>query len=150
MPSNYTPKQFLEDPLIDKGNSIQAFAKRHARLYIHMNVWHEPPEWIGAMLEERTLRQWYAFRLYSRLVQRYGVVCPLPDDSQVVEPMWWERDVIATDQVQETETQGLARMLYIAAFTYELGMYGWSYLGKYCGRWTRRVHELELAARRSD
>jgi len=142
MPSDYTPKQFLEDPLVDRGNSLQALAKRHARLYIHMNIWQRPPEWIGVLLEDGTLGQGYAFALYCRLVLRYGITCPLPEDGQVIDPMWWEISPIAAAGVKETEHQALARMLYIATFTQELGCYAWSYIAEHAGRWNSRIHEL--------
>jgi hypothetical protein len=146
----YAPKRFLEDPLVDGGNGIQALAKRQARLFLHTNIWQRSPAWVGALLEDQQLRHQCAFVLYRRLVRRYGVVCPLPDDGQVVELMWWEVSPIASAHVLETECQALARMLYLAAFTQELGRYSLDYLAKQCGQWNSRLHDTPTGFSQSD
>jgi len=145
MQPQYTPKQLLEDPLVDKGDGLQALATRHARLYLHVNIWHRPPEWVR-FLEDMALRQRYAFALYCRLVQRYGVTSPLPADGQVIDPMWWETSPITSTHLQETESQALARILYIVAFSQELRRYTWKYIGIQSGKWNNRIHELAQAS----
>ena len=77
-------------------------------------------------------------------------MCPLPDERYAVDPMWWEVNPIVSAYVQETESQALARMLYIAAFTQELGRYSSDYIAEHAGQWNTRIHELAQASRRAD
>ena len=108
----------------------------------HTNIWQRPPDWIGVLLEDGTLGQGYAFALYCRLVLRYGVDSPLPEDGQIVDPMWWEANPIA----QETEREALARMLYIAACSQELGRYSSDYIAEHASQWNSRIHDASAGS----
>lgn len=102
-----------------------------------MNIWKRPSPWLDP-LRERGILSWYALCMYCRLVRRYQLLSPIPDRSQPLDPKWLGDPVPG---VEETESQLLARMLYIAAFGHELSFGG--YLSKYMilhlDRWNRRL-----------
>lgn len=137
------PKRFLRDPLADRGDGIQALAKRHARLFLRTNIWQRPPAWVTP-LRDRKMLDWYAFSLYCRLIRRYKLLSALPDDSQPLDPIWLEGKPIVNESIQETDSEALARILYIAAFTDTLSFshYLSNYIVEHIDRWNNRIHEL--------
>lgn len=134
-------KRLLEDPATDRGNGIQEVARHHAQLLLCANIWQRPSSWLTPLWDREVLYQ-YAFRMYCRLIRRYQLQAPLPDETQPIDPAWWKGDPVRThDGTQETEPQLLARMLYIASFGHELffGGYLSNYVLAHVSQWNNRL-----------
>lgn len=132
------PAFFLTDPFADRGNGIRALGKRHARLFLHINIWQRSQDWFH-LLEDRQLLKWYALHLFIRTIRRYHVSAPLPEEGNLIDPCWLKDKPMDG----ETENQMLARYLYIVAFSDELSFGGYiaQFLNDHTVRWNRRCGE---------
>ena len=131
-----TLQQAFEHPLHDKGERLQALAVRHARLLLVMNIWHQSVRWTRE-LSEHPVTEWYALRLYTRIIRRYHFSAPIPDHTNSCDPLWLEDTIMSGNGIQETSEQTLARLLYITAFSETLKGFHFTYMGQRANRWNR-------------
>src|SRR5213078_3104871 len=102
MMDELSPVDVLVDPAADRGEGIQALGMRHARLFIRANIWRRPSIWTRPLRNLKVLDR-YAILMYCRVVRHYGLQVPLHDDTQPIDPVWFQHDpVTSRDVLRET------------------------------------------------
>lgn len=122
-------KRILEDPT----HGIQALAARHARLFLHTNIWQRPSSWLQSI---RECPYWYALCLYGRFVRRYQLQSPLASET---DPMWEACDPVKTAE------EWRACKLYMASFEQELENYLLKYLFAHATQWKSHLEAVAVA-----
>lgn len=133
----------FENPVVDGGITIQSLAARHARLFVHCNIWQRPTAWYQQLREKRWL-EYYAFTMYCRIGRHYGLQWLLPEEEITLDQFsssWLDLAPLTWNGRQESERDMLARICYTLSFFHELhfGHYPTNYVLAHVSRWNQRI-----------